>query len=156
MGADSTFKYAAATGNADAATLSISTATGGKNVVINSIETLTVNNTGTSAVGTVSSDTGKTVTVTGSGDLTANFALAANAVLETVSNTGTGKLTTDLTNAESIKSYTGGTGGDFVTIDGVHTNDVTINTGAGIDKVTLSGAGAETKTGLLPVLWTRS
>jgi hypothetical protein len=134
------FKFAGATGTADAATLALNAAVGSGTAVIDDIETLTVSTTGTSTLTAINGTTLKTVTVTGSGTLTSNFATT----VETISNTGTGNVTTDLTALNAIKTFTGGTGKDSVTLDGVHTNDVTINVGAGNDTVTLT-AGDSTK-----------
>ncbi len=82
----------------------------------------------------------KAVTISGSGSVTSNFATT----VETITNSGTGGVTTDLTALNAIKTYTGGSGKDGVTLDGVHTSDVTINVGAGNDTVILT-TGDSTK-----------
>ena len=112
----------------------VNAATSTVGVKIDLIETLTVNNTGTSTVPYIDGAALKSAVVTGSGTLTTNFSNGANAVVETVNASAyTGKITTDLTNLNAIKTYTGGTGFGRVTMDGAHTNDATIDVGAGND-----------------------
>lgn len=139
-----TFTYADTAGT-NTANLSLDAAavTTGKAVTIAGTEIVNISNTGASTVDTLTLDAGQTINVSGTGTLTLGVAAAT---LETVSATGfSGALTIDLTNNAAIKTVTGGTGGDKITIDGAHTNDITINGGDGADTLTYSGAGAETK-----------
>ncbi len=147
-----TFNFVAAdvTGSSDAATLSLKDAvftTTGK-VTIAAIENLTINNSGTSSsAAPLDAVDLKAATITGAGTLTLDLAAAANTKVESVTTSAfTGTFTTDLTNLDAIKTYTGGAGIDKVSIDGAHTNDLAINLGGGNDALVLKAVGTESKT----------
>ena len=139
LGAGTTsFGFAAATGTSDTATLALSDAKSTGAISIAAIETLNISNTGTSSV-TVTAAAAKAINVSGSGDLT--FASGSTAV-ETVTVTGA-NLTANLSAQTELKTFTGGAGSEKITIDVNHTNDITVNLGAGADQVTVVADGGQ-------------
>ncbi len=147
IGDVTSFAYANSSGSSDAATLSVNAATtsAGKAVTINAIETLTIANTGTSALaGGISGNAFKSVVISGSGSLTSDLTTTANNLtIEAISTAGfTGSITTDLTNLNAIRTYAGGAGVDRLIIDGEHVNDVTLDLGGANDVLRFTATGA--------------
>src|SRR5215217_518649 len=140
IGAATTYTFAAATGNADAATLVTKAAVVTGGVSIAAIESLTINNTGTSTLGTVTAADATSLSITGSGSLSFTLA-AANAA--TITNSSTGTVTTDVSALDKLATYNGGTGIDVITTNtaGLAQNQ-TVNGGAGVDTITVNGNGA--------------
>lgn len=115
--------------------LALDAATGTGAISIATAGTIELSNANTSSVAlTVAA---KAINVSGAGSLTAAI---TDATLETVNaSTFTGNLTANLSANDALKTVTGGTGIDTITIDTKHTNDITIATGAGADTITVKG-----------------
>ncbi len=105
-------------------------------LTVNNIGTLNIANTGTSSVPLITD--AKSIVITGDGSVT--FATITDAVLQSVdASASTGAVSVDLSGNDALKSYKGASGIDTVTVDVLHTNDLTISTGAGADTITVLG-----------------
>ena len=132
-----TFNYAAAdiAGTADAATINISSVTGGAVTVGAGIEALTLNSVGTAnTLGSLSSGA-TTLNITGAQNMT----ITGNATATTIdASAATGKVTLTSDNTKAV-SITTGSGADSVTMTGTNALTDTVSLGAGNDTVTFTG-----------------
>jgi S-layer protein len=132
-----TFNYLASdiTGTADAATINISSVTGGAVTVGAGIEALTLNSSGTAnTLGSLSSGA-TTLNITGDQNMT----ITGNATATTIdASAATGKVTVTSDNTKAV-SITTGSGIDAVTMTGTNALTDTVSLGAGNDKVTFGG-----------------
>jgi hypothetical protein len=127
-----TFGFEGVTGTADAKTIFADAATAA-GVTVAGIESLTISSTGGSNVGTVTAVDATSITLTGTGALTA---VIADGAVTSITNTSTGAVTVDLSAATKLTTYTGSAVVDAVTVDTAGlTANLAINTGAGNDTI---------------------
>jgi S-layer protein len=136
-----TFNFAAAdvVGTADAATIDISSVTGGALTVGAGIEALTLNSVGSAnTLGSLSSGA-TTLNISGAQNMT----ITGNATATTIdASSATGKITVTSDNTKAV-SITTGSGVDAVTMTGTNTLTDTVSLGAGNDKVTFGAQLAD-------------
>jgi S-layer protein len=133
-----TFNFAAAdvVGTADAATIDVSSVTGGAMTIGAGIETLTLNSIGTAnTLGSLSAGA-TTLNITGAQNMT----ITGNATATTIdASAATGKITVTSDNTKAV-SITTGSAVDSVTMTGSNVLTDTVSLGAGNDKVTFTAA----------------
>ncbi|WP_312223889.1 beta strand repeat-containing protein [Rhizobium rhizoryzae] len=138
----STFTFNDVAGTSDTATLALDKAVvAGGSTTIAGIETLTVANTGASAVDLTVADT-TTLNVSGTGDL--NVALTTATKLATVDASAlNGGLTINVSATDAVASVKGGLLGDTITVDAAgNTAALTVDGGAGADTlIVANGVG---------------
>lgn len=141
-GKSTTFAFAEATGSSDSAKLAVAGATATGDVVIDGIETVEVNNTGTSSLENLKLGDAKTVNITGDGTLNV---ISKGGKAETIdASKFEGDLTANVTAENALKTFTGSAKSDKVTVDTVGaSNDLTVDGGAGADVLTVAAGAAD-------------
>jgi len=136
--ADIDINYDASTiaGTADTVNITIDNSTGGGDLVINGVETIAVTAIGEDNDLNIDGSSGTTLTIAGSGELNTDV----NADVLTVNAaSNTGGVTINATTANN-STYTGGTGADTFAMGTTLTADDTLDGGAGVDIVSVTGA----------------
>ena len=137
--ADVTVDYDASivTGTADVGNITVSTSTGGGDLVINGVETINVTATGEDNDLNVDGDDLATVNVLGTGDINMDVD-ASVTTLDASANTG--GVTINATAAADV-IFTGGTGADTFNLAALLTADDSVDGGDGSDTLSVTGAG---------------
>jgi hypothetical protein len=127
------------TGTSDTAAITLTSHSGGGDLVINSVETIALTTSGTNDLNVDGDKIGE-ITVAGSG--TYNMDIDASVVKVTASSY-TGALTVNTTAAADV-TLTGGTGNDTFSLGALLTAADTLDGGVGTDTLTLNDNGAAT------------
>lgn len=137
-----TFTTAAVAGTTDAATMTVSNQTAGT-TTINGVETLSIVSTGgANTIADLTTDSVRTLNVSGDQNLAITAALDAT-VLTVDASSMTGGLTFNADQATAM-TITGGAGNDVVTLTGTNAVNDVVNLGAGNDRVVFSANLATT------------